>query len=135
MKNRTENGAPMKQTKAHMAILSLLEKASAPLGVADVLEKLPKGTADRSTVHRILVALVKRNVLREVDLRHGHTDYEMVHAKEHHHIVCRECGALEDVDCEVEALVKKITKQSKKFSVVDQHAFEMFGVCHACAKR
>lgn len=135
MKDHTENVLPLKQTKAHAAVLALFKKTSVPLGVADVLAQLSPGLADRSTVHRILVALVKRKVLREVDLRHGHTDYEMVYAKEHHHIVCRECGVLEDVDCEVDALVKRIAKQSKKFSVVDQHAFEMFGVCHECAKR
>ena len=43
-----------------------------------------------------LEALANKNIIRRVDLGHSHTHYEM-EKKHHHHVVCTDCGDVEDV--------------------------------------
>lgn len=126
--------AHLRVTPARVAILSLLEKEHKPLSIQEIGERLTKKTIDQVTVYRTLASLVKSGHVRQIDLRHGHVDYELMR-QHHHHIICTDCSRVEEIE-EDTALIQKIDRigKSKKFAVQD-HAFEIFGLCENCQEK
>lgn len=123
----------LKRTAPRLAVLRTLRAASHPMSVQEVGAEI-KRVADQVTVYRTIQAFLEKGIVREVNLRHAHADYELASADDHHHIVCTQCGMVNDFDvCDVEPLVKQVLKQCPSFARVDEHAIELFGVCRACA--
>ena len=96
---------------------------------------LENGVADRVTIYRIIQALAEKGIIREVNLRHNHVDYEMADSGDHHHIVCVKCNLVKDFDgCNAEKLERAVLKQCPEFKIVSEHAIELFGTCKKCAE-
>lgn len=125
--------AGYRATPGRIAILEALWKEKEPSTVVE-LKKRIRRRLDTVTLYRALETFANSGIIRRVDLQHGHAHYEM-EKKHHHHIVCTNCGLVEDVDCNTEPFVKKIEKSAKKFSTITDHSMEFFGVCDGCAKR
>ena len=127
--------AGMKITAPRLEILRILHELHAPAGVPEIFEIAKSRGVTYASAYRSLDAFAAANIVRKVDLRHGHADYELVDdANDHHHIVCTGCGKIEDFDgCEVEVVIKKALKGSKEFKEVSDHALELFGRYKGCA--
>ena len=125
-----------KLTKSKLAVLAAFNIAKHPISAQEIAEQLPKDTANQVTIYRIIQSFKEKGILREVNLRHDHLDYELAHEEDdHHHLICVSCGLVEDFEeCDADKLAKTVLKQSKQFSSVHEHALELFGVCNACAK-
>lgn len=125
----------LKVTRARVAILELFEKSVKPLSV-DMIERTIKSkTINQVTIYRTLESFCKLGIISRVDLRQGAVCYELV-GEHHHHIVCTSCGVIEDFEsCEIEKTSKKILAKSKKFKKIEDHSFELFGVCLSCSKK
>ncbi|HVV39091.1 MAG TPA: Fur family transcriptional regulator [Candidatus Paceibacterota bacterium] len=122
-----------KATPGRVLLLSTLFGEAKPVTVS-YLEKKLKSALDKVTLYRALESMVASGVVREVDFRHGHAHYELqVYRQHHHHIVCTNCGLVEDTNCNTEAFVKQVAKKSKKFDTVVDHSMEFFGICKTCA--
>jgi len=121
-----------KATSGRVLLLQTLSREDTPVSVS-YLEKKLKSAVDKVTLYRALESMVVSGVVREVDFRHGHAHFELqVLRKHHHHIVCTNCGAVEDVDCNTEPFVKQVVKKAKKFNRIQDHSMEFFGVCKKC---
>ena len=59
------------------------------------------GTVSRQTVYDALGLLVDRGLLRRIEPAGSPARYEHRVGDNHHHLVCRSCGRIEDVDCAV----------------------------------
>ena len=59
------------------------------------------GTVSRQAVYDILNALTEVELLRRVSVGSRSMRYELHRHDNHHHLVCRECGRLEDVPCAI----------------------------------
>ena len=125
----------LKATTPRVAILSVLREAHLPLGAQGVHVKLSKKSGiDLVTVYRTLASFEKAGIVKRVDLRTDTVMYEMS-GRHHHHIVCTDCGTVEDFNiCEMDKLTQKITQKAKRFSSIREHTLELFGVCNACVK-
>lgn len=124
-----------KATEGRLAVLNLLQKAKHPLSAKDVIDSLGD-KIDQATVYRIIKALKKTGIIRQVDLRHNHAHYEIYREDEHHHLICSNCGTIEDVEeCGLESMHSDILKNSAKFVEIKQHALEFYGTCRSCAKQ
>lgn len=124
--------AEMKVTKNRVAVLDLLITSGKPLSVEDVFKKLK--TADQVTIYRILNQFVLKGIVYQTDFRSGKAYFEF-QDHHHHHIVCKGCGDLEEVDiCLPENFIKKVQGDSSKFKKVSDHALEFFGLCCKCDK-
>jgi len=124
----------LKATPSRLALLALLEKHHKPMSIKDINQKLGK-VADIATVYRMLESFKTAGLARQIDLGQDFAYFEIADTHDHHHIVCRTCGHIEDfIGCEFKKIAEKAIKQSKKFSNIDQHSFEMFGTCNSCAK-
>lgn len=123
-----------KATPGRVLLLKTLFDEAQPVTVS-YLEKKLKKALDKVTLYRALESMVTSGVVREVDFRHGHAHYELQALRpHHHHVVCTNCNLVEDVACNTEPFVKKVEKSAKKFSAIDDHSMEFFGVCDSCAK-
>jgi Fur family ferric uptake transcriptional regulator len=122
----------MKITKNRLAVLELLISNSKPMSVEDIFKKLK--TADQVTIYRILNQFVLKDIVYQTDFRSGKAYFEF-QDHHHHHIVCKGCGDLEEVDiCVPETFIKKVQNQSGKFKNISDHALEFFGLCCKCDK-
>jgi Fur family ferric uptake transcriptional regulator len=126
--------AGLKATPARLSILAAFSKKHLPLSADDVTAALKGKKVDAVTVYRTLASLEKSSILKRVDLRKGSAHFEMAD-DHHHHIVCKGCGDIEDFElCNAEAVSRQALKESKRFSEIQEHSLELFGLCKSCAK-
>lgn len=125
----------LKITPARVAVLELLSISDKPLSVEDIYKKLARKDINNVTVYRTLASFKEKGLVKEVYLNKDFVSYELA-AHHHHHIVCNGCGDIEDIDlCLDNQTVSGITKQSKKFSSIEDHSLEFFGTCKKCIKK
>jgi Fur family ferric uptake transcriptional regulator len=125
--------AGLKATPKRLSLLALLTKEHAPRSVAE-LSKTLGAEVDTVTVYRALEALVEAKIVSRVDFHEREARYEInVGRTHHHHIVCTDCGTIEDIaDCVTDTLERKALKSAKQFNIILSHALEFFGVCQKC---
>ncbi len=89
-----------------------------------------KSDIDKATVYRILTCFVELGVVRQIYLQDREVRFELTDSSHHHHLVCTNCGGIEDVEFNEEALLKEVSKQTR-FTIVN-HSLEFFGICSQC---
>lgn len=89
------------------------------------------GAISRQAVYNTLAALVEKNLLRRIQPSGAAARYENRVGDNHHHLICRGCGIVFDVDCSVGA--------APCLSVSDPHGFRIdeaeviyWGHCPPC---
>jgi len=87
-----------------------------------------------STVYRTLELLEELGLLRHAHLGHGAPSYHVAWDDDHVHLVCRDCGGIEEV---APVLLTDIVDQlrSERGFVVDVGHFAVFGRCATCAAK
>jgi Fur family ferric uptake transcriptional regulator len=86
-----------------------------------------------TTVYRTLELLEELGLVTHAHLSHGSPTYHAVGEDQHVHLVCRDCGAVEEVSPAVlDGLVATLA-DSRGFQVDIGHV-ALFGVCAGCAK-
>ncbi len=89
--------------------------------------------ASRSTVYRTLGLLVEAGLLKEIHLsgEQVHYDPNFSEKPDHAHIICTQCGCVQEVDDS--SLVKKVDAVSKKYGFSVQNRFiKIEGICESC---
>lgn len=125
--------AGFRATPTRISVLSTLSASKKPLSPQGVIDAIGK-QADQATVYRILRALKEAGVTRQVDFRHNHPHYELTNVKDHHHLICTRCGHSEELQgCDVEVMQKAALRQAKRFTAIEDHSLEFYGVCKSCA--
>jgi Fur family ferric uptake transcriptional regulator len=125
----------LKATPLRLEILTLLESTHEPVGIPELHKMMEKNGANYVSVYRTVQSFADAGLIRPVNLRHGHTDYELVRDDDHHHLVCTGCGKIEEFeDCGMDALIASVLKQASSFKNITDHALEFFGTCKACAR-
>lgn len=123
----------LKITNERKEIMKVLGDAEIPLSPSEIFSRiksvLPK--ANLTTVYRNLELLEKGSLVKKFNFNRNCFFYELVPDRpHHHHMVCRNCGKVEDSKVLAEDFVDKIAKSSK-FKIED-HNFEFFGLCRSC---
>jgi len=117
-------------TTNRVAVLEYLAKQKVPVGITNLEKNLP--SIDRVTLYRMMDQFEEKGIVRSCDLGHGHSDYEL-NKDHHHHMVCKKCDVIEDVEvCELEKIEKSLLKKSKNFSSIDHHRLTFMGMCNKC---
>lgn len=95
-------GAGLRTTAPRRAVLSVLQQGG-HFGAAEVYdlvrEDLP-GTSLQA-VYGVLGAFTRVGIVRKIELEGGSALFEMRRDDNHHHLLCMECGRVEDVPCVV----------------------------------
>ncbi len=120
-----------RSTEGRLSLLSILKRADKPLSVPEIVRQL-QSNLDEVNVYRALEALSGKGLLVRSDMRQGGAWYEYAHAH-HHHLVCSDCGLMEDVeDCGDKRMEKKALENSRSFVKIQTQALEFFGLCKEC---
>lgn len=128
-------GHGLQVTAQRIAVLQAVE--SRPHVTADaVAEKAREqiGTISKQSVYDALAALVEAGILRRIEPAGSAARYETRVGDNHHHLVCRGCGSVVDVDCAVGA-APCLTAADAAGYTVDEAEVTFWGTCPACATR
>lgn len=121
-------------------------RVTAPrLAVLEAVGAAPHATADQiltavrrelpgvsvQGVYDVLHALTDAGLLRCIEPAGPPARYEPRTGDNHHHVVCRECGALDDVDCAVGHAPCLTPSTTHGFSV-DLAEVTYWGLCPGC---
>ncbi|MCV2489057.1 transcriptional repressor [Geodermatophilus sp. YIM 151500] len=90
------------------------------------------GAVSHQAVYDVLRALVAAGLVRAIEPQGSDARYEARVGDNHHHVVCRGCGAIADVDCTTGAAPCLIPADDAGF-VVDEAEVIFWGTCPSCA--
>ena len=125
--------AGLRVTAPRLATLSVV--AEQPHGEADDIAAAVRdrlGSVSTQAVYGVLHALTDAGLLRRVDIgARAAARYELQSHDNHHHMICRECGRLEDVPCAVGHAPCLVPSYDHGFEI--EVADVLFkGVCSQC---
>ena len=83
-----------------------------------------------ATVYKNLHLFIKSGIVGEVSLHHGSLRVETNRAA-HHHLVCRSCRSITDLDEKSFRLVMQPSKFPERF-LVERMSVEVLGLCAEC---
>ena len=90
------------------------------------------GEVSHQTVYDVLEALTTAGLTRRIQPRGSVARYESRVGDNHHHVVCRSCGAVEDVDCAV-GEAPCLTAAEDHGYVIDEAEVVYWGLCPSCS--
>ena len=126
------HGAGLRVTAARVALLATV-RAGDHLGV----EAIASGVRDRvghislQAVYEALHALTAAGLLRRIEPAGSPARFEGRVGDNHHHVVCRSCGVVADVDCAVGEAPCLTASHDHGFSV-DEAEVTFWGLCPDC---
>lgn len=124
--------AGLRVTRPRLAVLDAL--ASRPHADTDAViaaVRAAVGPVSHQAVYDVLRVLTGAGLLRRIQPRGSTARYELRVGDNHHHVVCRDCGAIEDVDCVVGAPPCLEPPAGSSF-VIDEAEVTFWGRCPAC---
>ncbi|MEM1415617.1 MAG: Fur family transcriptional regulator [Myxococcota bacterium] len=89
------------------------------------------GTMSKPSVYDGLTLLVERGLVRRIQPARSPARYESRVGDNHHHVVCRSCGRMEDVGCAVGARPCLEASDDHGF-VIDEAEVLYWGLCRDC---
>jgi len=99
-------------------------------GVAEAV-RAEIGSISRQAVYDALDVLHRAGLIRRIQPVGSPARYEDRVADNHHHLICRSCGALVDVDCAVGSAPCLIAADDQGFDI-DEAEIAYWGRCPAC---
>lgn len=124
--------AGLRVTAPRLAVLEILHEnphATAEFVAAGVREQL--GGVSTQTVYDVLRACTDGGLIRRIEPAGSPVRYETRIGDNHHHLVCRTCGAIVDVDCVVGAAPCLQPEDDHGF-LVDEAEVIFWGRCARC---
>lgn len=121
-------------TAQRLAIMQAV--AEHPHATADELADAARdiiGSVSRQAVYDSLGTLVEKNLLRRIQPSGAAARYEDRVGDNHHHLVCRSCDLMFDIDCAVGDTPCLIADDDHGF-VIDEAEVVYWGICPACQK-
>lgn len=83
------------------------------------------------TIYRVLQRLKDLEIVSQTDLGQSGITYELLSTPHHHHLVCLECGQIQDFDDAAVVLLREHLRQTYDFEPRIDH-LAIFGVCQHC---
>lgn len=122
----------LKATFQRMNILEVIEK-SGHMSVEDIYEEVTKvhPSLSLATIYKNIILMVEKGVVVEVPITGKKSKYELSKI-DHIHLVCTECGYVEDKPCaeDTDKLFDEIT--NKEHFVLNTRQINLYGVCSDC---
>jgi len=124
--------AGLRVTKPRVAVLEVL--GSMPHATADDVATQVRarlGTVSVQAVYDVLAAETRAGLVRRLDMAGSPARFEARTGDNHHHMVCRSCGRITDVDCAVGRRPCLTPNDSSGYRV-DEAEVVYWGLCPDC---
>jgi Fur family ferric uptake transcriptional regulator len=128
-------GAGLRVTRPRVAVLDAvhsLPHADTDALIAEVRRALPE--VSHQAVYDSLHTLTAKGLVRRIQPSGSVARYESRVGDNHHHVVCRSCGAIADVDCAHGAAPCLTASQDHGF-LIDEAEVTYWGLCPDCSAR
>ncbi|MDG4833497.1 Fur family transcriptional regulator [Solwaraspora sp. WMMD1047] len=127
----------LRVTRPRLAVLEVLA-GGGHLEVDEITRRVRERLDSVSTqaVYDVLGALARAGLSRRIEPAGSPARYEARVGDNHHHIVCRACGEISDVDCAVGAAPCLDPETTNAYGFeVDEAEVTFWGLCPACQTR
>jgi Fur family ferric uptake transcriptional regulator len=128
-------GSGHKMTPQRMMILSSLRHAPGHMTANDIFERVKAAYpyVDISTVYRTLSVLKDMRLVSETHMGGADAAFEWVNPERHHHLICRRCDGVSQLDHHYLEEVGAQIAVDMGFRADLDH-FAIFGVCADCQR-
>ena len=119
-------------TAQRLAVLRAV--SSRPHSTADDIDKIVRaelGSVSRQAVYDALGILTEKGLLRRIQPARSPARYEGRVGDNHHHLICRACGRMVDVDCAV-GYTPCLTAADDVGFEIDEAEVIFWGCCPEC---
>jgi Fur family transcriptional regulator, stress-responsive regulator len=126
-------GAELRITRPRVAVLSAVHDhphADTDTLIGAVRSDLP--SVSHQAVYDVLRALTTAGLVRRIQPSGSVARYESRVGDNHHHVVCRSCGEIADVDCAVGDAPCLHASDDNGFTI-DEAEVIYWGLCSACS--
>jgi Fur family transcriptional regulator, stress-responsive regulator len=126
---------PLRVTRPRLAVLTALrDHPHVDTDTVITLVRADHPTVSHQAVYDVLRALTSTGLVRRIQPAGATARYELRVRDNHHHVVCRSCGAIADVDCAV-GHAPCLTASDDHGFVVDEAEVVYWGTCPDCVTR
>ncbi len=132
--NEQLRSSGLRVTAQRLAVLEAVRMGGHP-GVEEVQRRAREslGSISIQAVYDVLGALDGAGLVRRIEPAGSPARYEGRVGDNHHHVVCRTCGTIGDVDCTVGAAPCLEPSAAQGF-VVDEAEVTFWGTCLTCRR-
>ena len=125
-------GSALRVTAPRVAVLTELhERPHSDVDTIATAVRDRLGSVSTQAIYDVLRALTDAGLVRRIEPAGHPTRYETRVGDNHHHVVCRTCGAVDDVDCAVGSAPCLETSSEHGFSI-DEAEVVYWGLCPRC---
>ena len=126
-------GAKLRVTRPRLAVLATVG-AHPHADTSSILAAVREDFGDVSgqAVYDVLDALTEAGLIRRIQPAGSVARYETRTGDNHHHIVCRSCGSIADVDCAVGDAPCLAASEDHGFAI-DEAEVVYWGLCSECS--
>ena len=123
----------LRVTRPRLAVLAALhEHPHVDTDAVIDMVRADLGAVSHQAVYDVLRALTDAGLVRRIQPAGATARYEARIDDNHHHVVCRSCGAIADVDCAA-GHAPCLTASDDHGFVVDEAEVVYWGICPDCA--
>ena len=126
-------GAQLRVTRPRLAVLEAVH--THPHADTDAIIRAARGAlpdVSHQAVYDVLGALTDSGLVRRIQPAGSVARYELRVGDNHHHVVCRSCGTVADVDCAIGVRPCLDASDTHGF-VVDEAEVTYWGLCPDCS--
>jgi Fur family transcriptional regulator, ferric uptake regulator len=125
-----------RMTPQRMMIVDAIEHAENHISAEDIFKQVVAKypNVNVSTVYRTLELLEKRGLVTKTEMGVGHIVYHPLEKGHHHHLICRECGSVVNLDESVLTPLQESLQQNYQFTADLRH-LGIMGLCAECNKK
>ncbi|GGO20497.1 Fur family transcriptional regulator [Micromonospora parathelypteridis] len=125
--------ASLRVTRPRLAVLAALrDRPHIGTDAVIALVRADHPTVSHQAVYDVLRVLTDAGLVRRIQPAGATARYESRVADNHHHVVCRSCGVIADVDCAV-GHAPCLTASVDHGFVIDEAEVVYWGTCPDCA--
>ena len=122
-------------TAQRLAVMRAVEKwPHATTDDVAVAVRADLGAISQQAVYDALSILAEKGLIRRIQPAGSVARFESRVGDNHHHVICRECGTMADVDCAVGA-TPCLTASNDQGFVIDEAEVIYWGRCANCQSR
>ncbi|MFV2012169.1 MULTISPECIES: Fur family transcriptional regulator [unclassified Micromonospora] len=125
----------LRVTRPRLAVLDVLAQGG-HLGVDEIARQVRSRIDSVSTqaVYDVLNVFAEAGLARRIEPAGDAARYERRTGDNHHHVVCRECGVVADVDCAL-GTAPCLEPTADHGFVIDEAEVTFWGLCPDCQAR
>ena len=126
----------MRVTPQRSIIFEAIEKLEGHITAEDIFQEVQKVNSyiSLATVYRTLELLQELDLINQTNFGRSQTYFALKDHGAHHHLVCQECGYIEEFPDELLTSLRIDLEQRYGFQAQTDH-ISIFGVCRKCRKK